>query len=325
MTLTPVGANAAPRPAAVAQASAPIRFDFHNHFLLNLHHWLFVLSRRADLSFDQHMARTPWLAAPNETELQALSEAAAFYRGNYAALDFPFDEGLERLRHALIAAPDDQQASLGLALPPALAAQLDRVAPLYARGLWPVHRHSNARWIRVAEALNARHGASIQARLEQLFGQRFAMQRFRDDVVYATSDIRGAYTPDGPPQSVLPSHREEYQGLAALEMLYHEASHTGPVEALFTQVNTKRQALGRGADRPALWHALQFYTVGEVVRQRLREHDGVDYQPYALKNGVYGRGWAKMLAPMQRHWQAYIDGQLSLDQALDRLLVELPD
>ena len=38
--------------------------------------------------------------------------------------------------------------------------------------------------------------------------------------------------------------------------------------------------------RREFWHAVLFYTAGEVARQHL---DG--YTPYAMKNGLYDRGW----------------------------------
>ena len=65
-----------------------------------------------------------------------------------------------------------------------------------------------------------------------------------------------------------------------------------------------------------LWHALLFYTTGEVVKKEL----GHDYQPYAYKNGLWTRAWPMYVTALQQDWQPWLDRQTSVDAALEKLV-----
>jgi hypothetical protein len=45
-----------------------------------------------------------------------------------------------------------------------------------------------------------------------------------------------------------------------------------------------------------------------------------DYQPNVL--GMYSRGFDGFRQPLETHWQAYLDGKLSREEAIRRILVE---
>jgi hypothetical protein len=73
-------------------------------------------------------------------------------------------------------------------------------------------------------------------------------------------------------------HQPSLHGLAALEMLFHESSHS-PVSDLFQRV---RQAASeqKVSVPPRLWHGVLFYTAGELTTRELKAH-GIAYTPYA--------------------------------------------
>jgi hypothetical protein len=313
------GSGAIPVPPSVSTAppaaGARVAFDFHRGLLLNLHHFLYDAARHPE-----RLAQAPWSTPPTDDERAALRAAVDHYGANYARLD-PFDDPMVALRHAL-SVPDDERADVrGLALPAPLAAVLARAAPAYARTLWPAHRAADDAWIAHVRALDAPRGAAIQARLERIFGARFPA-RVRVDAVADTGTRQGGYTDDPPPQSVLPATRADYGGTAALEMLWHEASHAGPADALEQAFGEAIRAQGRAPSRE-LWHAAQFWAVGAVVADELRR-EGLAYEPYADKRGLYAHAWAAYLPLLRTDWQAWVAGAGTRDGAIVAMVARLP-
>jgi hypothetical protein len=107
------------------------------------------------------------------------------------------------------------------------------------------------------------------------------------------------------------------QGLASLEMLFHESSHSD-VSSLFPRV---RQAASdqNVAVPPQLWHAVLFYTAGELTSRQLKAH-GVEYSPYAnqgLYTNLCGAGCREKVA---EHWMPRLDGKRSMGDALSALV-----
>jgi hypothetical protein len=127
----------------------------------------------------------------------------------------------------------------------------------------------------------------VQAGIERDLGAPFPVAPVRDDVVFNTGTRQGAYTDD---QIVMPSSRADYQGLASLEMLYHEASHTTVTAVLEEAISARLKATGRKDDSD-LWHVAQFYTVGKVTQDVLARR-GLAYRSYADQRGLYaGPRW----------------------------------
>ena len=303
-----------PAPAA---AAATLRFEFHSPFLMNLHHFLADASRHPG-----RLDAMPWTVPPTAAEMATLREAVAFYAATFGERHMLFDEPLTAIKHELSAADDARQQPDGLGLPPALAATLARAAPIYARCLWPAQDRRNREWIAHVQVLEARYGAQIQPRLERIFQARYPAA-IRDHVVVETGDWSGAYTGSPPPQTVLPSGRAGYDGLASLEMIWHEASHTGPDDRLYDLIETEAKAMGRPVPRD-LWHAALFEAVGVTVADVLARDGVAGYVPYADKEHVYSRGWAVYVPVLHDEWRAWIDGRGTLRGAVDGMLARLP-
>jgi hypothetical protein len=294
--------------------SAPVQFDFHSNFLLNLHSFLYNAAQRPGA-----LQQTAWQVQPTAQEMQQLQAAVDYYRANYAKRHPVFDDELGYITDAL--ATDDQRRDAeGLALPQALAHTLQGAAAAYARTAWPAQDQMNREWIAKVRELNLRYGSEIQSRTSAWFGQDY-VPAIRVDVVPLTGTRQGAYTFDQPPHSILPSGSAEYQGLAALEMLYHEASHTGAVQPLMDALDKAAQAQGR--DAGDLWHVLQFCTVGAATQQVLAAH-GISYTPYADKKNLYAIAWPQYMEPMSAVWQPYLAGKMKRDEAVSELVKRLP-
>jgi hypothetical protein len=302
--------------AEVAQSSR-VTFQYHSNFLLNLHHFLLDIAAN-----ERDLAREVCPQEKNGIEIEILRAAASTYRARFAHKSLLFDPELFKIKETL--SGDDARRSIGgLDLPPEVADALGTTAPIYERCLWSAQDRSNRDWIAAVQALDATYGAEIQAGIEHDLAHEFTKDPVRVDVVVVTGDRNGAYTSDRPPHAVLPSGRADYQGLAALEMLYHESSHVGVTDAVEAAIDAEITATHRPPDH-SLWHAVQFYTVGAVVRNVLKEHGNLDYEPYAEKNGVYRGAWSDDKALIVKYWLPYLRGESDMATAAKAMVDELP-
>ena len=69
-----------------------------------------------------------------------------------------------------------------------------------------------------------------------------------------------------------------------------------------------------------LWHALLFYTSGELARRSLERRGVRGYRPYI--HGMYERAFRGYKQPLETHWQAYLDGKISREAAIRQVLLE---
>jgi hypothetical protein len=301
-------------PAAAQAPGHRVTFDYHSAFLMNLHHFLYDMAVHPD-----KLARVDWAVAPDENGTRTLGRAIAFYHVYYGSLSLREDPALYHIKRAL-SVDDARRDVVGLPIPPALADVLRAAAPVYAASVWPRIDASNRRWIAGARARDAAYGAQIQAALEQHFAARFPAAPIRVDVVFDTGSRQGAYTDE---QTVMPSGRADYQDAAALEMLYHEASHTsvtGPLEAM---IGARLKATGRPADSE-LWHVVQFYTVGAVTRDVLARHGQPGYVPYAGRRGLFTGPWVGFMPAIEASWRDHMDDRTDLPQAVRNMVDRLP-
>ena len=105
--------------------------------------------------------------------------------------------------------------------------------------------------------------------------------------------------------------------------MFHEGAHrlTGKLESA---LDSEFRRQNKSYDD--LWHAVQFYTVGVVVRDALAARGTPGYVPYAYKFGLYDRGdWPKFRPALERDWQLYLDGKSSFDQAVANLVRDIPE
>lgn len=144
----------------------------------------------------------------------------------------------------------------------------------------------------------------------------------RDDVVAYSGFWAGAYTTDDPAHSVFESARADYSGFAALEMLYHEASHVGLTASLMAAIDAKLPTKDRGFD---LWHAIQFYTIGEATKQVLSKQGKIEYTSYADKQGLFSKNgpWERFAPLLLNDWRVHLRGELGRDETLTRMLKKL--
>ncbi len=339
--LTPARAEAVQQ---YDSTSSPLPvFELHSGFWTNLHHTLYheARLRNAAVAPEKSGKNTePTLKVAPEaktalstTEKRAWDDAVTYYEANYASKDLLFTTELIQLKNQLGDFEDCDELSgrtkkfCDAGLPPRLTQVLEAAASVYRSHFWPDHDRTNRRWIMRVAPLIREQGVGLSERLADIYQARWPRAKIRVDVT-AYANWAGAYTTLDPLRVTISSLDSRNQGTEALEVLFHEASHeiAEPVqEAIIRECRQRDKAIPRD-----LWHALVFYTTGEVIRPVVAtsgtpsgDHDGGGYTPYAVREGLYQRGWNDYYKLLQRFWQPYLDGQATFDDAIARMVSQL--
>lgn len=286
-------------------------FAMQSNMWVNLHHFLRVVARgmpaAGDLSAD---------------ERKAWDGAVAVYRQRYMNRDLLFDDGMVAINNALRVVPNDAVPD---AIPgePDLAALLQSVAPIYRKYWWPQHDADNRKWIAAAQPLVARYGAALSRRIPQSYEETWPAAPIPVDLSVSAGPV-GAYT-SYPPHTTIAATDPGYEGLAALEMLFHESSHQWGrriQQLLAKSAEARHKTIPR-----QLWHAVLFYDAGELTRRVLAEDGKADYVESAVRSqhiypDLCGAGCRERVVAA---WTPHLDGKVSEEKALDDLVASWPD
>ena len=324
-------------------------FEFHSSFWVNLHHTLYQEAKfRTTSSADQNNssaknrptlktspdARTPLTSA----EQRAWNEALNYYSANYIDKDLLFTTELILIKNQLgdFDGCDElsgrKKKTCDAGLPPNLTHVLEGAAAVYRVHDWPNHDRANRRWIFRVAPLVREQGVGLSQRLADIYQTKWPKEKIRVEVcVYANRS--GAYTTLDPLRVTISGTDPRNQGSAALEVLFHEASHgiADPVQqAIIRECRQHQKPIPRD-----LWHALIFYTTGEVIRPVMTAASataeaisdsaipGGGYTPYAVREGLYQRGWDGYLKLLTKFWQPYLEGKSTFDDSIARMVSAL--
>jgi len=370
--LAPLRAQASPQSAST-YGPLPV-FELHSGFWINLHHTLYHQARlRKDAASAEKTGKSSGPAlktspdakpAFTAAEQKAWDDAVSYYAANLANKDLLFSSELVELKNQLSDFEDCDELTgktkkfCDAGLPQKLAQALEAAAPVYRAHLWPDHDRANRRWILRVAPLVIEQGVGLSERLADIYETHWPRQKIRVDVA-AYANLAGAYTTLDPLRVTIASLDSRNQDAEALEVLFHEASHgiAEPVQdAIIRECRQRDKAIPRD-----LWHALIFYTTGEVLRPLLvssdatprgaldlrsssspagsstsasgssptgsrensRSTSAAGYTPYALREGLYERGWKNYLDVLQRFWQPYLDGRATFSDAIARMVSSL--
>jgi len=317
----------------VPAAPLPV-FEFHSGFWLNLHHTLYRQARlqRSSAAGASAVAATAGIANLTPAEQRLWNSALAFYAKTYADKDLTIALEMILIKNQLgdfetcedLAGLKKKTCDAGL--PDALTQTLDSVAPVYRTHLWPEHDRANRRWIAAVAPLVRRNGLDLAHRLAEIYQTPWPRERIRVDVT-AWASSTGAYTTLDPLRVTVSATDARNQGPEALEVLFHEASHgiaDVVQEAIFRECRQRDKPIPRD-----LWHALLFYTTGEVIRPLGLDSGGSPasspggYVPYAVREGLYKRGWENYLRILTQYWQPYLDGRVDFSDAVAHMVSAL--
>jgi hypothetical protein len=285
---------------ASLDAQSPALFTFHSNPWINLHHLL--------LAAEQTPPELP------EADRTQWTSALEFYR-RYARRSPLFDRELVDVKNALRTA-EGKTTLDGLTIDAELRATLERVMAVYQKHWWAAHDRGNRDWIAAVRPLLDRHGAALSLAVARAYGTTWPAEPVPVDVAVKAGSL-GAYTAIGPTHVVISSADPSYQGHAALEMLFHEASHAWD-EVLSNGI--PQAAKLQGVSIPSqLWHAVLFYTAGELTARELRTQGVSDYVGYMQKQNLRMCD-AGCLAKIADSWAPHLDGQRSVSEAIAGLV-----
>lgn len=195
-------------------------------------------------------------------------------------------------------------------------------SPAYQACRWATQDAENRRWIEELKPRLAAHEAAIAARLQELYQKRWDGLPIQVDVVETVS-WSGANSVFPPPAGGHLLISSSYEGPAALEIVFHEASH-----GLALRGDPLMQALADAAEARGmtstgdLWHVALFHTTGEVVRRALAEAGDPAYTPMLAE--IFERGdWLRYRAAVESALPAYLEGKRTLAEAAAALVAAL--
>ena len=300
-------------------------FRFYSHFWVNLHHYLF---QTAAYVYSKKIADNPSRIArflrdpdlkPTPEESAAILAAIAFYEKELIQLDLTFNRRLHEIKTALAnTSPDDAPPLDGGE--PALGKVLRSAGPVFKKYLWQGQDESNKKWITEQKILVEEIAPQMVAGLEKLYGADWPHDKLRIDLSGSYTHWAGAYTTSNPNHIVISSTRKGYKGPRGLEMVFHESSHLmlEAEEGLIPETIAKNCA-ARGVPVPKnLWHAILFYTSGELTR-RILEKRGLTHELFMIRNGVF-EDYHQVLSA---HWPGYMDGRNDIATVIDAIIADL--
>ena len=288
------------------QRTAPY-FEFHSNFWVNLHQALFF-----------EAATEP--PKEDSSKNSSWDLAIKFYKDHFKGRSLLFDTELIRINDWLATQPDDGHSLDISGLSPDVGRVLQSAAEIY-RTRWITANSNNERWIKDTEPQINAIAPIVVPRLESDLGMAWPEKPIRIDVSDYVRQIGEAYTTNNPPHTTISSRNPENQGVAGVEIAFHEASHTMSrkvEESLSAECAVQKKNCGD------LWHAVLFYTVGNVVKQSLPVDQRPTFIPYAYRFGLYDHGaWKSYRIALEKDWQPYLEGKTEFKEAIHVLVSDL--
>jgi hypothetical protein len=320
-------------------------FEMHSGFWVNLHHFLYLQARL--LNGNTSSSETGRGAAkPDElpvslidfpeSDIHAWQDAVAFYSKDLANRDLLLNGDMEIINNQLSAMETCAELE-GKTTPLCksglrqdLVEALERAAPVYRAHWWAQQDRANREWIAQVAPMIQKMGVELSAQLADVYQRPWPSERLRVDVVGYGGPF-GAYTTLDPIHVTISSHDPRNRGVYGFEVLFHESSH-----ALAGAVNAAIAREFRERDKPIprdFWHALLFYTTGEIVRRDVEygsmtlafEQSGgrTGYLPYAARFGLYSGSWEHFRGLLDLYWLPYLDGKVSFNTAIARMAADM--
>jgi hypothetical protein len=301
------------------QTPAPI-FQFETDgFWLNLHHFLYLLGRVEAKMPD--ITREAVAGAPadeaeglkrlTEAERQTWRDAVTAYANGLSKLDAVRDKTLFDTTNVVRRAAANLDAK-DLSIDPAMAAALDRAAPIYRKAWWSRHRDANRRWLQSMQDPLKQYGPQILAYITRAYQEPWMKDGYPVNVS-AWSNWAGAYSTNDS-LLVVSTLNKGNQGLHGFEITFHEAMHQWD-DAIFAKLRQVAKANSIPKIDGLLTHAMIFYTTGEAMKTVVPTH-----VPYAEIAGIWNGRMGSFKPKLDAHWKPYLDGKNTLDAALVGLL-----
>jgi hypothetical protein len=296
---------------AFSQAGVKVgRWHMQSNPLVNLHQRLLYQTRFSD--------EKPSVIAGDD--LIKWNHAVADYRAFVGKRDPITDDELVRMNAALSAATG---FSAPKDIPRTAAKILDAIMPVYRKAQWAEDNRINRFCMSVAAPMLEAAGEELVAAHEKAYEMPFPKHILVDFAALGWQF--GAYTvgdEDHAHVVMQSQNNPAAEGLMILESMIHEPSHvlvgstSGAIGGDLTRIS-KELGIRPYAN---LWHAILFYTAGELTRRAFAHQGVLDYKPIILQ--MYAGPFKGFRNSLEKHWQAFLDGKMSRDDALRQIIIE---
>ncbi len=254
-------------------------FAFYVDPWISLHHFSYHLAREnaVGVMLRGRVPITPEdRAAMSPAFVEALNQIYAAYEP-YLDTHLLFDDATRRIGEQLIDGPEAVEDV-------AVREALINLMPHYLDTAWPRHKAaSESLRDRLMGQLDIYEGALSQ-RLADYLESRWPDEPIRVDVV-AYANRQGAYTFDPPPRITLGAYDEDTGGALALEILFHESTHTALLGQNLAPA-AERALVAAGIENDRFWHYALFFISGQITTEVLGDPN---YQMYAVATGLSAR------------------------------------
>ncbi len=289
-------------------------FRFQTNFWVNLHDVLYQHALAPQCPQGELNGECAHLYDLTPADQASWTAAVRWYAANLAQRSLVFDPEMVRINNLLAdLGPNDNLDHRGL--PEGLVDALRTAAPVYRNYFWPDQQYRNQRWLTAVTPKLQRYGGDIAQQLASIYGLAWPPQPMRVDLVMHGGRT-GAYSTLNPTHLVISTADARNQGDSGLEILFHEASH-----ALVSKVQEGLAREFRARNKPLpqdLWHAVIFYTTGELLHRRLP-----GYTPYAERNALYKNpAWEHFRDVLLRDWKPFLEGKGTREAALAQLAAD---
>jgi len=286
---------------------------FKSDLQVNLHHFLYELAR------DKQYYRSI-ISSKNLTpqESQVLTQSINLYKNEIGSGHILFNRGeIPQMTSSVLNRKSiDFETSISKAFL--------QFKPIYERIYWSNHHRQNKLWVDELAPKLEQYGEKIEQKLKYLFQSELITKNVHlVDVVYKPGTKQGAYTSGRSSQTIINSTSNDYQTWFSLEMIYHEISHAVSLsrQSKLRKLISSVFKLNGLDDEIGIWHPIQFYTVGEVVKETI-SGKVPNYMPYANYNGLYKGSW-KYENIITKCWKPYIEGNVTMEVAINNIAKQL--
>ena len=300
-------------PDSITQTNQSM-FVFRDNFWLNLHQFLRGEDYRRRANLPPGIDPATLSAADRTAWSSAMDAYVEITKG-----DLIFDENARRIANTLAMTGDIARLPDGL-LDARTIGALNAAAPIYREKLWPARQRDNEAWNASTKALVDRHQSAMAAALARAYGITWPGEQY---LVNAVPEIgpNSAVTHQGPAgfaahiQASTGSPRNV--GDAPLELMFHEASHVPNVGGRITKMIEDECGRQKLSVPPDLWHFMIMFTTGVLTSRELADTGSPGYKPYFDR---YDQLPPVVRSAFERDWLPYLDGKVSLEQALHDLV-----
>lgn len=284
-------------------------FEFHVGLWVNLHHTLY--NHAAGIK----SGRPPDLSSLSAVEADTWNRALQFYGRSLINHDL-LEASMVRINRALALAGNSEDLRQS-ALSKDMAQILEAAAPVYRAHWWAEHDRMSREWESRMTPRIAEHEKTWRPALTRAYDTPWPKVPIRVEVSYYVTGS-AAYTAVDPPLITISSGSQRNQIPAALENIFHEAGHA-LVQKVFAEIARNEKSLKKDLKYRDLWHALVFYTTGEIVRKQVPE-----LEPYAARYGLWENDWTGILPLMEQDWKPFLEGKAAFKDAIKQLVADSP-